>query len=335
MFIASSVTAQDIHFSQFYDSPLTMSPALTGLDNSYARANINYRNQWGTFGKPFQTFAGSFDMPFLKGKNENAFLGGGLNVFHDKAGNTGLAKMNIGANVSSILKVGKSSYFSVGLNSSFNQRSINLTDVRWDNQFNGSTYDPSAASGESTGGLKKSFFDFGAGLAYSYSSAAADIASNDDFTFLLSGGAYHINRPDQGLTSIDKANMRMTGLMKMHIGIKGTNMAFEPIAAYMKQGGLSEIDLGLLARYKLKSGSTHTTLSSESAITFGACYRVKDALYPIIGYEFGNYGIGISYDVNISSLTPYSQSKGGFEIVLKVRDVMGTWFGAGGSTRFL
>lgn len=335
LMLSGELFSQDIHFSQFYDSPLNMSPALAGMDNSYARANINYRSQWSAFGKPFQTFAGSYDMPFLKGKNKNAFLGGGINLFHDKAGNTGLTKFLVGGNLSSILRVGSSSYFSMGLNGTYNQRSINLANVRWDSQFNGTAYDPSVASGENSGGLNKSFFDIGAGLAYSYSSSASDIASNDDFTLLISGGAFHLNRPDQGLTSIDKTNMRFSGLMKMHIGIKGSKIAFEPIVAYMKQGGLSEIDFGMLARYKLKSGSEHTTLSSESAITFGACYRLKDALYPIIGYEFGNYGIGISYDINLSSLTPYSQSKGGFEIVLKIRDVMGTWFGPAGSTRFL
>lgn len=333
LFSFGTAMAQDIHFSQFYDSPLNMSPALTGTDVPF-RANVNYRNQWSAFGKPFQTIAGSVDMQLLKEKNEKAFLGAGLSFLQDKAGQTGLAKMLVAANLSSILKVGSNSYFSLGFQGAFNQRSINLAGVRWDNQFNGSTYDPSVASGESGGGLKKSFFDMGAGLAYNYSSSTSTMTSNDDFTFSMAGGAYHLNRPDQGLTNTDKTNIRYTGMMKMHFGIKGTNMALEPIAAYMKQGGISEMDLGLLMRYRLKNASSHTTLSNESAISFGACYRLKDALYPIISYEFSNYAIGISYDVNLSTLSPYSQSRGGFEIVLKVRDVMGTFFGGAGGARF-
>jgi type IX secretion system PorP/SprF family membrane protein len=327
------VMSQDIHFSQFYDSPLNMSPALTGLDAPF-RANLNYRNQWSTFGKPFQTIAGSVDMALLKGKNEKAYLGAGLNFFQDKAGETGLSKMLLGGNISSILKAGNNSHISLGFQGAFNQRSVNLTDVRWDNQFNGTAYDPTLPSGESSGVMKKSFFDMGAGLAYDYSSSTTNMTSNDDFTLTIALGAFHLNRPDQGLTGEDKANMRMSGMMKMHIGVKGTNMAFEPLASYMKQGGLSEINFGMLMRYRLKSGSTHTGINSESAISFGACYRLQDALYPIIAYDFSNYSIGISYDVNLSSLTPYSQSRGGFEIVLKVRDVQGTFFGGGGSTRF-
>lgn len=328
------VMSQDIHFSQFYDSPLNMSPALSGTD-APLRANLNYRNQWSAFGKPFQTIAGSVDMALMNKKNKNAFLGAGLNFFQDKTGQTGLSKMLVAGNISSILKTGSNSNFSLGIQGAYNQRSINLSNVRWDNQFNGTAYDPSLASGEAAGNLKKSFFDIGAGLAYNYSSSSTNMTSNDDFTFTIAAGAFHINRPDQGLTGVDKANMRMSGMMKMHIGVKGTNMAFEPIASYMKQGGLSEINIGMLMRYRLKSGSSHTGINSESAISFGACYRVQDALYPIISYDFSNYSIGISYDVNLSSLTPYSQSRGGFEIVLKFRDIKGTLFGGSGSTRFL
>ena len=39
-------TAQDPNFSQFYSSPLTLNPALTGKFNGVLRATGTYRNQW-------------------------------------------------------------------------------------------------------------------------------------------------------------------------------------------------------------------------------------------------------------------------------------------------
>ena len=42
---AFSLGAQDIHFSQYMESPMNLSPALAGTDASSARANLNYRNQ--------------------------------------------------------------------------------------------------------------------------------------------------------------------------------------------------------------------------------------------------------------------------------------------------
>ena len=41
-----SLNAQDIHFSQFYASPLTLNPAMTGFVNGDCRAGVIYRNQW-------------------------------------------------------------------------------------------------------------------------------------------------------------------------------------------------------------------------------------------------------------------------------------------------
>ena len=53
--------AQDIHFSQFYNSPLNLNPALAGnFDGNYRFAG-NYRNQWSSVTIPFATFSMSGD----------------------------------------------------------------------------------------------------------------------------------------------------------------------------------------------------------------------------------------------------------------------------------
>ena len=44
--LSTDVIGQDIHFSQFYMSPLTLNPAMTGVMNCNTRFIGNYRNQW-------------------------------------------------------------------------------------------------------------------------------------------------------------------------------------------------------------------------------------------------------------------------------------------------
>ena len=44
--------------------------------------------------------------------------------------------------------------------------------------------------------------------------------------------------------------------------------------------------------------------------------NVNDALIPYVGLEFGDFRLGASYDVNISTLKTASQSRGGLEISL-------------------
>ena len=57
--------AQDPHFSQFFASPLTLNPALTGRFDGNFRVAGNYRNQWPTINNAFTTATVSFDMPIL------------------------------------------------------------------------------------------------------------------------------------------------------------------------------------------------------------------------------------------------------------------------------
>ena len=42
----SAVKAQDIHHTQYFASPLTLNPALTGLVRGDVRVAANYRSQW-------------------------------------------------------------------------------------------------------------------------------------------------------------------------------------------------------------------------------------------------------------------------------------------------
>jgi Type IX secretion system membrane protein PorP/SprF len=48
----------------------------------------------------------------------------------------------------------------------------------------------------------------------------------------------------------------------------------------------------------------------------GSWYRLKDAIIPYVGLEFGEFHIGASYDVNVSKLKPASNMRGGMEISL-------------------
>ena len=60
MIICASAYAksQDLHFSQYFNSPLLINPANTGFaPDADWRAGANYRNQWqGVLTNPYKTF---------------------------------------------------------------------------------------------------------------------------------------------------------------------------------------------------------------------------------------------------------------------------------------
>ncbi|MEK7225921.1 MAG: type IX secretion system membrane protein PorP/SprF, partial [Bacteroidota bacterium] len=59
--LLSESTAQDPNFSQFFASPLTLNPALTGKFDGLFRVAGNYRNQWPTIPNAYQTKTVSVD----------------------------------------------------------------------------------------------------------------------------------------------------------------------------------------------------------------------------------------------------------------------------------
>src|SRR5579863_8951550 len=93
--LVSGAKAQDIHFSQYYASPLSLNPALTGNVNGVFRASFNYRNQWFNIPTlnsiaPYQTYQASFDMPLLRDRLGNDGFGVGAMFYNDKAGDGAL-----------------------------------------------------------------------------------------------------------------------------------------------------------------------------------------------------------------------------------------------------
>ena len=87
-----AVHAQDIHFSQFYMSPLNLNPALTGVMNCNHRITANYRNQWASILKQnaYNTYSVSYDQKLPVGRYDYFGIGGTL--WGDKAGASELNK---------------------------------------------------------------------------------------------------------------------------------------------------------------------------------------------------------------------------------------------------
>src|SRR5665647_1820207 len=80
-------SAQDPHFSQFFASPLTLNPALTGKFDGTLRVAGNYRNQWPAFNNVYTTSTLSVDFPILKSRLPDYDTWGiGILALTDRAG---------------------------------------------------------------------------------------------------------------------------------------------------------------------------------------------------------------------------------------------------------
>lgn len=313
------IFAQDIHFSQASNSPLTLNPALAGANN-VTQAIVNYRTQWRSVAAPYNTIAASFDTRLNEGsRKRKGIFALGLNLYNDQAGDLNLATTNANLNLAYHLIIDRKSTIGGGIYVGFGQRSINTSSGQWASQFNGDFYDPNIQSGESVFADKINYFDVGTGFVYTYKGSENYMTSNNQKEFNVGFAVYHLNRPDYSFMSAnnEQLSMRFSGFANAIIGISNSRNSLMPAIYFQRQRTATEFLFGTYWRYRVQEASRVTGFNEGSYLSFGAFYRTNDAFVAKAMFDMFDYSVGFAYDINVSSLTKVSRTRGGFEIFLK------------------
>ncbi len=319
--IAGNVNAQDIHFSQFYMDPLQQNPAMAGADHDL-QAILNYKNQWATVASPYKTVAFSYDMRLTKPSSKRrGFWAAAVNFYSDNSGDANLGTTQVNLTAAYHVMMGQYSHLGVGLMGGYAQRSVNYSALQWGNQYDGTAYNAALPTGEPAGAANSiSYLDGSAGIEYTYdnSSGAIDVTDNHALKFNVGLSVFHINQPKYSFYSDgEKLMMRYTFHANSLISLGSSNIAMAPGLIYYDQGGANEFYIGSLVRFMLKQNSKYTGAFKASALSLGMYYRNQDAIVAAMLLEYANYALGVSYDINTSSLTPASSGAGGVEISLR------------------
>ena len=315
--------AQDIHFSQYYFSPLAVNPANTGNFSGNYRFSTNYKNQWKSISDPYKSSLASFDMPLAKRK-----LGLGISFFSDKAGKSmmGLTLGNL--SVAYNLKVNDNNNVLAGLQYGFGQRSIKTENLKWDSQYNGSVYDPAIPSGETQLSQSKAYMDVSAGMLWNYTAKVSKFKSSTGLAM------FHANKPNVSFYSNnDRLDYKIVVHNSSQIKLPDKPAYILPQFLFLKQGPHSEVDIG--CQYKYIFSPIKSIFRSQNRIDIGAKIedkaesrnslalfaggqlRLKDAFVVMFGFELKkSLLISFAYDVNVSKLRVASSSKGGMELAL-------------------
>jgi type IX secretion system PorP/SprF family membrane protein len=320
MSIQKNAFAQDIHFSQYNMSPLTLNPSLAGA--AFEKQGLmNYKDQWSSITSSYRLLAASYDMRFDKKKKQNGFWAGGLNFFSDKAGDSKMGALLVNLTAAYHLHLNEFNTLGAGMQEGFGQRSINYNSLQSGSQFDGYAYNPGLPLGETFDRSSFTYADMAAGIVWTYNNTAGDIKITDNHDLKANAGfsIFHINQPDY---SFYNGNEKLKPKYVLHgnalLSVPNTNVAFVPGFMYCMQGSLKELFLGSLIRYKLMQDSKYTGTNKGAAFSLGAFVRAKDAIVASMLLEYSNYAIGMSYDINTSRLIAASDSRGGFELTLRV-----------------
>jgi len=69
--LSQQSNAQDFHYSQFYNAPMSFNPALTGIFNGDERISASLRDQWRSVPVPWFNFSVGYDRKFYPKKAKN------------------------------------------------------------------------------------------------------------------------------------------------------------------------------------------------------------------------------------------------------------------------
>ncbi len=349
-----TLTAQDIHFSQFYMSPLNLNPALTGVMNSQVRVIGNYRNQWASVLKSnaFSTYSVSYDQKIAVGRYDYFGIGG--TFWGDKAGQSDFKTLQGKMSASYSKRMGgyrsKSHYLVVGAEAGVSQRSIDFLNLRWGSQHDGEGgFDATAISGEDFDRDNFLFADLSAGLMW--------FTVFDEYSNFYIGGAFsHLNRANQSFNS--EEDIPLYSKFTIHAGAElmgQSRVGLVPGLVAFFQGPSFELNAGTSLKF-LMGGRKRSKNADSQSFQIGAWVRLAnrvngvtntivtpnpdptlppttttvtsddvsvwvDAVILSTRFDYNDFGLGFSYDVNVSNLKPASNSNGAFEfsIIYKIR----------------
>lgn len=316
------VNGQDIHFSQFQQAPLTYNPGMTGSFEGDFSVGLNWKDQWRGIKKSFQTFAFSFEHSVLKNKIKNVYFTYGLMAYRDVAGEVRFGTTNVLGNFSSTIKTSENSKITAGLQIGWGSKGLDASALRWGTQYDGINFDPTISSGESAAFDPVNYIDAGMGASYWYKRPATNFATNDEIEVKIGIGVQHLTRANISYFENEDARLAMKWAVhgSAFFGIKNSQWGIAPSFLILAQNIHNEVMIGGNVKYFFSNPSNTTGYVKKSSVFFGLQNRFAspfDALIPQAGFELQDFLVSFSYDVNVSSLTPASGFRGGFEIAIR------------------
>ncbi len=289
---SKNASAQDMHFTQFYSSPLYLNPAFTGA-GVCSRISTTYRNQWPGISNAYKSYLFSADH-YIQRYN----LGVGILFGNDVAGTGQLSTTILNFMVAYEVKLNRKVSMRFGLQPGIGVRSINFNLLLFGDQI---------ARGGNVATIEtptqtKTYFDVGTGaLIYSKK-------------YWLGTSIYHLNMPDGSL--MGSGDARLPIKLALHGGAKYAfnpkekdlyeQRSISPAFNYQHQKEFDQLDIGLyFTQYILNIGFWYRGIPLLKAYKPG--YSNNDAVAIILGLRADRFNIGYSYDITISRLNSLTQ----------------------------
>ena len=317
----SPAAAQDLHLSQWFNSPLSPNPANTGFipDADY-RIGANYRNQWSTImSMPYKTYSVWGDAQVFRNRIESGWLGLGGLILRDVAGSGSLTSTKVYASAAYHQMIGVAHLLSAGFNIGWANKRITTTDLKFPDQFDGQFFDNKIPTSVVLDQPNVNYFDVQMGLNYAFFPT--------DRIYINGGvSAWHINRPRESFFNSDPGSdydarlpIRYNAFANASIKVSDF-VIVNPMVYFSTQAKTTETVAGGNVQYNLSG-------DGEMQLFGGLYYRPGDAFIPMVGFEWKSIKLMFTYDATTSSLNQYNNGRGAYEFALMKSGFYDEYFG--------
>lgn len=291
----TQIKGQDPQFSQFYSSPLYLSPSLAGA-TEHSRIIANYRNQWASLPNAYSTYAISFDHYISDYKS-----GIGLLVLRDDEGGVYNATV-VGASYSYVIDVNHEIKVRPGLQAAYYNRKVDYSELDFADEIT-------------------------RGASTSIEIPKNEQVNHYDFTFsvLTYTDKYWLGVTGDHLLALNKQIAADDTYPSLKVSLYGgvkldlfksvrsqTDRSFTISFLYKNQAGFNQLDIG--TNYEKEPFRIGLWFRGIPAFSQTADLN---AVVLLVGYNFKDLLINYSYDISTSRLL--ASTGGAHEISIAYR----------------
>ncbi len=306
----SALAQADIHFSQFYETSILRNPAMTGVFGDDFKVGLYYRNQWSSITNPYRTTLLSAESHFSVSRTSDDFVSFGVLGYSDKAGSVDqrITTFYPAINYNKSINPNHNTYLSVGFTGGYVQYSFDPTKSTFNNQYLNGKYNAANPTLENIPSAKMDLWDLGVGLNLNTSTG-----EDNTTTYIIGFSGYHFTKPTLSYYSREGVTQNIRWNVNGAINrVFSDQITMQVHANVAMQGAYKEIMGGFMVNYTKALPDVSTTF----VLSGGAFYRYGDAVIPVVKIKYNSMAIGISYDVNVSTLKEASNLQGGYEMTL-------------------
>ncbi len=288
--------AQDPHFTQFYDAPLSINPSYVG-DFIYGSSKVlmNSRTQWVTSNNPFFTNSVTFLKKMALPESRNQFhntddlhnfsLGGMMMNDRSQGGALQRNSATIAASYQQMIDNADAHHFlGMGFSGTYRSDRTNYSSLTWGNQISNAAFNMAIPSGEPIRSVNSGLFQMAAGINY--------ISVNDERrrVFELGASCYNFNRPKMMYSADSTLQYPIRySLHGFYTSPVNDMISIFIYGIYQNQGRVEYAQLGGRMDYSLNI--------SGGKIGMGGWYRTGGVIIPYLSFSIQDFTCNMTYDI--------------------------------------